>query len=671
MTDIWFGGDYNPEQWDAATRGSDDALMRQAHVNTVTVGAFSWALLEPSEGEFSFGWLDEALDRLHANGVRVVLATPTASPPPWFTLAHPDAMPVRPDGSRLWHGSRDTYCAAAPAYREAALRVATALGKRYGSHPAVALWRVHNEYGTVCWCDHAAVAFRTWLQSRYESLDALNDAWGTTFWSQQYSSWEQVLPPRSTQDLPNPGQTLDFRRFWSDELLACYKEQRDVLQSSGGLPVTTNFMGPEGLLLDPRSWGPEVDAVAVDHYLFSASLADGAADIAFVSDWARGIGGGRPWLLMEQAPSTVTARGVLTHRSPGRMLTDSLSYVARGSDSVLFFQWRASRAGAEMYQPALVPHAGADSRIFSEAVELGATLSKLAEVAGSVPVRAQAAVMVDAPSHWALQVRGLPSPHVRHLDVARAVHRAMWRAGIGCDIVAPDSDLSAYELVVVPAVYLLSELAASSLRSYVSAGGRLLVTFCSGIADQFHRIHLGGYPGVLRDVLGIRVEEFHPLQPSATVALASPSRTGRLWTERLRVEGADVLAAYASGALAGLPAVTRHAFGQGTAWYSSTLPDNATLTTLLADIAATAGVASAPPGVTVRRRRFEDGRSWLFVFNHGDGFVSVPACGVDLLTDRSIADTLNLPPGGRAIIREPGPARSARDNGPSFTPHGK
>ena len=693
---IWFGGDYNPEQWDAAAWAQDDELMGLARVNTVTVGVFAWALLEPEEGKFEFGWLDDTLDRLHAGGVRVVLATPTASPPPWFTLAHPDAMPVRPDGTRLWHGSRDTYCAAAPAYRRAARRMADELGRRYSGHPALAMWHVHNEYGTMCWCDHAAAAFRSWLRGRYggEGLSALNAAWGTAFWSQRYSSWDQVLPPRATQYLPNPGQELDFRRFWSDELLAAYTEQRDVLRSrAAGVPVTTNFMGPDHLVVDPWTWGREVDAVAVDHYLSTAEREAGHADIAFVSDWARGAGRGRPWLLMEQAPSTVVDDGVLVHRAPGRMLADSLGYVARGADGVLFFQWRASRAGAEMYHPALVPHAGPDTRIFREAVALGEALERIGEVAGSV-VTSDAAVLVDSASRWALEARGLPSPNVRHLDVARAAHAALWRSGIGCDIAPPDADLSGYRLVVVPAVYLLSDEAAASLGEYAEGGGHLAVTFCSGIADQWHRIRTGGYPGALRDVLGIRVEEFHPLRPGASATLTvadtvpggpadslarhrgdARQLTGHLWTERLRTEGAEVLAVYSAGSLTGLPAVTRYAFGAGTAWYMSTLLSADDLTAVLRGIATEAGIlpaspappraaapphaaaapdasAGAPPGVSVTRRRDGRGRSWLCAFNHGTTTATLQAAGLDLMTRREIAGALDLPPGGIAVIRE-------------------
>jgi beta-galactosidase len=668
---LWFGGDYNPEQWDAATWAEDDELMRRARVSTATVGVFSWALLEPEEGKFEFGWLDDTLDRLHAAGVRVILATPTASPPPWFTLAHPEAMPVRPDGTRLWHGSRDTYCAAAPAYRRAARRIADRLGRRYAGHPALAMWHVHNEYGTTCWCDHAATAFRSWLQDRYGGLAALNEAWGTAFWSQRYSSWDQVLPPRATQYLPNPGQELDFRRFWSDELLAAYTEQRDLLRAyAPGIPVTTNFMGPDHLVVDPWSWGRQVDVVAIDHYLSTAEREAGQADIAFASDWARGAGRGRPWLLMEQAPGTITSDGVLQHRAPGRMLADSLGYVAHGADGALFFQWRASRAGAEMYHPALVPHAGPDTRVFREAVALGEALERIGEVAGST-VTSRAAVLVDAASRWALETRGLPSPHVRHLDVARAAHAALWRSGIGCDIVPPGAGLSGYRLVVVPAVYLLSDEAATALRAYTAGGGQLAVTFCSGIADQWHRIRAGGYPGALRDVLGIRVEELHPLKPgvSAPLAVADTGRggppgappgnqgsacqlAGQLWTERLRGEGAEVLASYATGALAGLPAVTSHAFGDGTAWYISTLLSADALTTLLGGIAAAAGIPAGPAGADVTRRRDSRGQSWLFAVSHSAAPVTLAASGLDLLTGRQVTGTLQLPPGGLAVIRE-------------------
>ena len=290
--------------------------MRKAGVNLATVGVFSWALLEPEEGRYEFGWLDAHLDRLHANGVAVDLATPTASPPPWFTLAHPDALPVTAKGTRLVHGSRDTYCLAAPAYRAAARGIATALAQRYGNHPALALWHVHNEYLTLCWCEHTAVAFRAWLRTRHGSLDELNEAWGTAFWSQHYTSWDQVLPPRATQWHGNPGQRLDFQRFWSDEALAAYREQRDAIRAHSDRPVTTNLMVPGYQNLDLWAFGREVDLVAIDHYPDAPGI-DAAADTAFGGDRARSFAGGRPWLLMEQGTSTVYARDRTLAKEPG------------------------------------------------------------------------------------------------------------------------------------------------------------------------------------------------------------------------------------------------------------------------------------------------------------------------------------------------------------------
>ncbi|WP_245790296.1 beta-galactosidase [Streptomyces monashensis] len=389
-----FGGDYNPEQWDAAVWKEDDELMRRARVNLATVGVFSWALLEPEEGRYDFTWLDAHLDRLHANGVAVDLATPTASPPPWFSLAHPDALPVTAEGVRLTHGSRDTYCLAAPAYRAAARRLAAALAERYGDHPAVALWHVHNEYATLCWCDHVAAAFRTWLRARHGSLDALNEAWGTAFWSQRYGSWEQVLPPRATQWHRNPGQSLDFHRFWSDEVLGAYREQRDAIRARSDRPVTTNLMLPGYQNLDLWAFGGEVDLVAIDHYPVAPGL-DAAADTAFGADRARSFGGGRPWLLMEQGTSTVYDGDRVLGKEPGETLRHSLGHIARGSEGALFFQWRQSPAGAEQWHSAMVPHAGPGSRVFREVEQTGAAVARLGELAGST-VTAHAAVLHDS-----------------------------------------------------------------------------------------------------------------------------------------------------------------------------------------------------------------------------------------------------------------------------------
>ncbi|MFI9638522.1 beta-galactosidase [Micromonospora sp. NPDC051925] len=668
------GGDYNPEQWPAATWREDVDLMRRARVNLVTVGVFAWSRLEPAPGRYDFGWLDEVLDLLHDGGIRVALATPTASPPPWFSLAHPDALPVTADGVRLHHGSRDTYCAAAPAYRAAARGIAATLAARYAHHPAVALWHVHNEYGTTCHCPHTEAAFRRWLIDRHGDLDTLNAAWATSFWSQHYADWAYVSTPRATQYLGNPGQLLDFRRFWSDTLLAAYVEQRDLLKAANpAIPVTTNYVLGDWVPVDHARWAAEVDVVAVDHYPWAV---DGGAEeqTALAADLARGwarhgrrrTGGPHPnpatpqradapatWLLMESAASQIHTTGRSHTKEPGRMARHSLSHVARGSRGAMFFQWRAPAGGAERFHSALVPHTGADSRVFRESVQLGETLDRLAEVTAG-EVAASVALAWDAASGWALRHPGMPSELLDGQAEVAAAHRALWRAGYGCDVVLPGDPLDRYRLLVLPALYLASDATADWVRAHVEAGGHLLVSYLSGVADPHARIRLGGYPGAYRDLLGLRVEEFHPLAADEQVLL-SGGGTGRIWSETVHPCGAETVCAYVGGVLDGRPAVTRHRAGAGTTWYLSTRPDDGTYRRLVTEAARAAGVQpvcpDAPPGVEAVRRANPE-TSWLFLLNHTDRPQRVPVEGVDLLTGVPADGAVTLPAGGTAVIRE-------------------
>ncbi|WP_326552929.1 beta-galactosidase [Micromonospora sp. NBC_01813] len=663
---LCYGGDYNPEQWPESTWRDDVALMRQAKVNLVTVGVFAWSRLEPRPGQYAVDWLDRLLDLLHAGGIKVVLATPTASPPPWFSLAHPDALPVTADGVRLHHGSRDTYCAAAPAYRDAARAIATMLAERYRDHPALAMWHVHNEYGTTCHCPHTAAAFRRWLRDRYGDLDTLNEAWTGAFWSQWYSDWTQIDTPRATQYLTNPTQALDFRRFWSDELLAAYLDQRDLLRRiTPQVPVTTNYVLGDWVPVDHARWSREVDLVAIDHY---PGETDRRAEeqTALAGDLARSWSGRRPWLLMESAPNLIHryAEGVAYAKEPDRMLRHSISHVARGSRGAMFFQWRAPRGGAEAFHSAMVPHAGADSRTFRATVRLGELLEQLAETdAGQVP--AQVAVGWDAASGWALQHPGLPSRHIAYADEVAAAHRSLWRCGIPTDFVCPAAgqlDLTGYRMLVLPALYLMSDELADDLGRWVHAGGHLVVSYLSGVADLSARVRLGGYPGALRDLLGVRAEEFLPLGPDAAVALTG-GRTGRLWQERFTLHGADQVLAYRDGPLAGAPAVTRRRVGAGTAWYLSTRLDDNAYRDLLAVVAAEARVAPVLPGVPAgveAVRKVSGDRRWLFLFNHGPVAAEVDAWGEDLASGEPVGGPVIVEAGAVVVLREQARSRRGR-----------
>ncbi|MEU4694213.1 beta-galactosidase [Actinoplanes sp. NPDC023714] len=649
---MFYGGDYNPEQWPEEVWDDDVELMREAGVTAVTVGVFAWSHLEPEEGVYDFGWLDRVLDRLHAGGIGVVLATPTASPPPWFTLAHPAGLPVNADGVRLTHGSRDTYCVSSRPYRAAARRIAGELGRRYAHHPAVAMWHVHNEYGTDCRCDLTAEAFRSWLAKRHGSLEALNEAWTTAFWSQRYSDWAQIMPPRATQYLPNPAQVLDFRRFLSDEMLGAFVEQRDLLRSvNPSIPITTNFVQGGWVSVDHARWAAEVDIVAVDHYPDSADIA-AEEETAFAGDLARSWGGGR-WLLMETAPNLIYTRGRMHAKEPGRMTRHSLGYVARGSAGAMYFQWRQPLGGAELFHSAMVPHAGPDSPVFREATSLGRILAALPGLDAGSPA-AEVAVTWDAPSWWALQGAGLPSAGIDYLAAVRQAHRALYRAGVATDFVFPGLplDLARHRMVVVPHLYLVSAEAAAAFRDFVASGGTLVLGPLSGIAEPSARVLPGGYPAAFREISGVRVTEWHPLDPASPVTL-DDGGTARGWSERVELTGATARARYAGGVLAGEPAITRHDFGDGTCWYVSAGLDDDGWERLLRAVAAEAGISAVlegvPPGVEAVRRG-----PLLFLLNHNPSAVTVPLPepAVDVLTGSSVAAgaAVGVAAGGVAIL---------------------
>lgn len=653
---IAFGGDYNPEQWPRSVWPEDMELLRRAGVSFVTLGVFSWSWLEPAKGEYEFGWLDDVMDLLADNDIAVDLATATATPPPWFSTAFPHTLPVDRDGHTLWPGSRQAWCPSDGTYREHALALTTALATRYHEHPALAMWHVSNEYAChnlPCFCDTCAGAFRRWLQRRYTALDDLNEAWGTAFWSQRYTDWDQILPPRRTPTFNNPTQVLDYSRFGSDTLLDFFRAEKDVLtRLSPGVPVTTNFMTMTGFRrLDYHQWAPEQDVVSTDHYLVD-SLPDQRADLAFADDLTRGLAGGRPWLLMEHSTSAVNWQSVNHAKWPGQTIRDSVAHVARGADTLGFFQWRASRSGSEKFHSGLVPHAGADSDRFREVCELGAVAERLGEVVGSF-VDTGVALLWDYEAGWAANGPAMPSSELDYADTALAVHRLLRRRGVTCDIVHPSADLSGYRLVVVPTLYLVSDEHAAAVARAAEAGAQVLVTFFSGIADPDDHIRLGGYPGAFRDLLGLRVEELFPLLRDETVAL-DQGGAGRLWSEDVHAGGAEVLERYASGPLAGRPALTRNATGTGAAWYLSTLPDDERLDRLLGDLLAAAHVepaASVAPGVDTVRRRSDRG-SWLFLANDTDAPQTIEASGHDLVGDAPVTGSVTVAPGGVAVIRE-------------------
>ncbi|MFI1035053.1 beta-galactosidase [Streptomyces sp. NPDC020951] len=634
---ILFGGDYNPEQWPEETWREDVALMAAAGVNSVTLGVFSWAKLEPKPGAREFGWLDTLMDLMHAAGVGVVLATPTASPPPWMGHLHPDTLPVDQDGRTEWWGGRQHFSHSSATYRRYAAAITEDLAARYGDHPALTMWHINNEYCTYDWSEQAAARFRDWLRARYGDLDALNEAWGTAFWSQGYGDWAEIHTPRHAHYLKNPGQVLDFKRFTSDMLLECCTAERDIVRrATPHLPVTTNFM-PLWVGLDAWRWAEEEDVVSVDLYPDPRDPL-GAQHGALVQDLTRSQARG-PWMLMEQAAGPVNWRGVNHPKPRGLNRLWSLQAVARGADAVCYFQWRQSRQGAEKFHSGMVSHAGEEGRTYQEIKRLGADLARIsAEVTGTHS-GSEIAILHDWHAWWAGDQEGRLSHEVDHPTVLSAWHRALWEADLATDFAHPEHDLTGYELVVVPQLYAMTDAAIDNLLAHVHGGGTVVAGFLTGVADADDRVRPGGMDARLRELFGIRtLHEWWPLDAQERVE--TDGFRGTLWSEELEAAEPDAVeAVYQGGELDGLPAVLRN----DRAWYVSTLPEPDALRTLLARIAADTGVRPVaeglPPGVEAVRRG-----ELLFLLHHGRDSVTVrlPGAHHDLLTGTTFTDEVTL-----------------------------
>ena len=661
---LLYGADYNPEQWPVDTWQDDMRLMKLANVNMVSINIFSWVLLEPCPGEYNFETLDRIMDMLAENGISADLATATASPPPWMSSLYPTMLPMTNDGKRMTHGSRQHYCPNSLDYRRKAAELVRQLAKRYRTHPALGMWHVNNEYGChvpCCYCDQCAIAFRDWLTIRYGTVAALNEAWSTNFWSQRYSSWEEVLPPRLTPAQNNPGQILDYYRFMSDSLLQCFLVEAHILRDiAPNIPVTTNFMVAHKAV-DGFAWAPHLDIISIDVYPRTNAE---SWETAITYDIMRSLKQGQPFLVMEQTPSQVNWMFQNPQKRPGNIRLQSHQALAHGADGVMYFQWRQSQGGAEKFHSAVVPHEGSENgRIFRQVAEIGAELKLLSPaVVGSI-LQPHVAILIDWHNWWAVEYLPGPSDRLHYVEQIQIWYRALHRLNIAVDFVQPDYDLSSYSLVFAPLLYQLRPGVARNLEQFVSRGGTLVTTFFSGIVDQHDRVVLGGYPGELRKLLGIYVEEFDPWTPDMTneINIQEGPLAGiypcSLWGEVVHPEGAKAVGTFVNDYYAHSSAISLNRFGDGRAYYVATQPNDELvnrLTDLLCRDADAFPVIQAPCGVETTTRTSRDGHILHFFLNHNEISVDIMlprGTYTSLLTGEDVKKNIQIPARDIVVLR--------------------
>ncbi len=671
---LWHGGDYNPDQWldDPKILAEDIRLMKKSNCNVLSTGIFAWSTLEPQEGVYNFEWLDSVFDSFEANGLYVNLATPSGARPPWMALKYPEVLRVDAERRKQHFGGRHNHCYTSPIYREKVRQINTALAQRYAKRKALVLWHLSNEYGGECHCELCQAAFRDFLKEKYGTLEKLNKAWCSAFWSHGYTAWEQIESPSPIGESNLHGLKLDWRRFASRQTCDFMAKEAEPLRKfTPEVPITTNLMGFfQGF--SQHEMAPIMDVSSWDAYP-SWDSPEGnfatAQATAMAHDLTRSLKPGKPFLLMESTPSITNWQPCPKLKRPGMHKLSSLLATASGADSVMYFQWRKSRGSCEKFHGAVVGHEGhEDTRTFRDVEELGKTLLKIEEVAGSL-VDAKAAIIADWENSWALNdAKCLFRDRKEYWnEFVRPHHAAFFKLGVATDIIGMDMPFEPYKLIVAPALYMVKKGVAERLEKFVAAGGTLVLTFWSGLVDENDLCYLSDAPGPLRKLAGLRAEEIDCLydEESNSMSMEKGNELGvsgrfqiARYCEIVKLEGAKALASYDSEFYAGTPALTVNELGKGKVYYLAANAELKLLEKIYGKIAEDAGApratgAKLPEGVVARRRKAEKA-DYLFLMNleHKEKSVDLKKeSWTDLESGKEATGKTTLPPLGVLCLK--------------------
>jgi len=634
---IYYGGDYNPDQWDDKTIDEDMRLFKEAKINLVTLPVFSWAKLEPKEGCYEFEWLDKLMDKLWDNGIQVCLATPTTAQPAWLSHQYPEVLPVDIAGRKRTHGMRVFFCVNSVKYKERAAAIAKEMALRYGKHPALAVWHVSNEYGTYCYCPTCERKFRGWLKKRYGTVENLNERWNLSFWGRTVYTFDEVMLPTELNDdyRFNPAIQLDYLRFVTASTKECFLNEYNILKDiTPEIPISTNMSGYIKKL-DQFELVSAMDIVGWDNY---PGPKDDKSFVAFKHDIMRGLKGGQSYMMTEQSPNQQNWQPYNKLKRPGEVRLISYQALAHGSDTCMFFQMRQSVGGQEKFHGAVISHAGhGDTRVFRECVQLGNELDRLGDVFLEGRTQSKVGILFDWNNWWALELSSGPSKDMDYLKTVASYYKPFYDKNIPVDILNVSSDLSGYSMIIAPMLYMIKEGVAERIEAFVGNGGTFVATTMSGLADENDRCIFGEYPGKLKEILGVWVEE--------TDALFPEEQNGMLMQENPLVKTDDFKARYTCGFLCdiihpisaqslavytndfyeGIPCLTTNSYGKGVAYYIGTQPEEAFLSDMFEKICQDCDIKPlyiADQHVEITNRITEE-NSTVFVLNHNTSVAEV------------------------------------------------